>query len=105
VLEHSKYVTPHPKNRVARQYIWELMRSCCKYAAVKIAKFTRADQNASVVHKYKIWNKYTKHWENGPSTVYKLMTEESAKSDELDSTLSGGLCGVVAASGCKGSCN
>jgi hypothetical protein len=62
---------------------------------------------ADVVHKYKIRKKYTAHVENILIPGYKLMIEESGKSDVHESTLSVGLCGVVTASGCEleGSCD
>jgi hypothetical protein len=41
----------------------------------------------------------TYHGENPHDLVCKLVAEESGKSDALDSTLPGGLCGIVPASG------
>ena len=49
---------------------------------------------------YKLQKKGIYHEENLPIPVCKLVAEESGKSDMLDSTLSGGLCGIVRASGC-----
>ena len=43
------------------------------------------------------------HGENLPILVYKLVAVERVKSDVLDSTLSGGLCGIITASECGGS--
>jgi hypothetical protein len=53
--------------------------------------------------KYKRMKDCTYYGENGPILVCKLVAEESGKSDILDSTLSGGLCGIVIASVCGGS--
>jgi hypothetical protein len=47
----------------------------------------------------------TYHGENPHVLVCKLVAEESGKSDIVDSTLSGGLCGVVPASGSGVSCD
>ena len=47
----------------------------------------------------KIQKKYTNYEEDLPASVYKLMMEERGKSVVLENTLSGGLCGVVTASG------
>jgi hypothetical protein len=49
--------------------------------------------------------KCTHHGENLPIPVCKLVAEESGKSDVLDSTLSGGLWGIMSDSGCRGSCD
>jgi hypothetical protein len=53
--------------------------------------------------KYKRGKDCTYYGENGPILVCKLVAEESGKSDILDSTLSGGLCGIVIESVCGGS--
>jgi hypothetical protein len=89
----------------------------CKCAAVKFAQLKCADETLVLYtlmdSKKKNWcctqiqdtEQYTNNAENLPIQIHKLMTEESGKSDVLDSTLSGGLCGVVTASGCRDSCN
>jgi len=44
--------------------------------------------------------KYAYHGENPPMLVCKLVADEGGKPDVLENMLSGGLCGIVAASGC-----
>jgi hypothetical protein len=48
----------------------------------------------------KVTEKCTYHREDSNIPVCELVAEESRKSDVLDRTLSGGLCGVVSAVGC-----
>jgi hypothetical protein len=53
--------------------------------------------------KYELRNGSTFHGANLPIPVCRLVAEDSEKSEALGNTLSGGLCGMVSASGGGGS--
>ena len=86
----SKYVRSRPNSRDAGQYM----------AVSTVPVVVKLSNDTSVVQ---VREKCTYHGENHPILVYKLVAVEREKSDVLDSTLSGGLRGIITASECGGS--